>query len=682
MADNIFDDPIIMEQVVRAIERASDTIEDIADQVDVITTATMAAAKKFEVEIDVIEKKVKTVENTSQTGIKRTQSAWEAMYRKLNDELGQQDRKWRSMIGYIETHLSRAGGMLGSIAMGTSGSKGIFSALQSAAGSILSQLPMGGFIGVMLYGAQRAEGFRATSTSIIRTLDQIGGYTKSQAASVQRDVVKMFLSWGSQGEEVLATMQKLAEFNLGGAQFHPVSGQKGAEVRQVLTAVDLASKMQAGTSAGVAGAAFEASGKPIEEITERILELRGAAKDAGVGMVGLMSTLTQGLSSLRLQRQGVGDLANAYFSLRKNLMAHTGMTGDQASLAAMKGLNVAAQGISSMNEGLMGYVAQKIHDRTGRGPSDPFEAMMSLRLGETTGAQGDYMKQVAQELQEIIKGQFGGVGKAGQIGILGKMGGFSDEQSRAILELGGGATLDEVAAAFKDPQKVMADAFKKRSDEANTWEMKMANLLFGISQIGQGLLTIVVAAVRGYGAAAIHLSHGEKKLAEEVWEKMLDAQEAGGTRVVSGLKKVGGVFQGSVEELGKAASFETNLDRYNTLTKKTGRALGQKIAQEVAVEIAGDKHTGIEHAEFIKDAAKRGRARALAIAGATITAKTAEYPAEAAASLASGDTSDFAANVIPGFNTEITKVIEEKKTTIKKRHTPAHHHGDKDEKRH
>ena len=575
MAAGVFDDPVRMEQLVQAIERASRAAEQLAD-------VAVSAAREFDIAVTDIERDVRGAAAGAVQGAREVEHAWIQAYRAMEREQDRFEQRWRAAAGLIKHQLQDAtsgitagtGGV-----MGISGPKGILSGLQGVQGQLLGQLPMGGLIGLMLYGAKRDEGFRATTAGILRTMDSLAGHTKAQAREVGADVQSFFKAWGSNGEEVLATMKSLSEFNIGDEQMEKVGQtmtRAGVSVQRLATGLDMLDNLAPGTSAKLLGSAAESTGQGLAETTNELLQLHEAAHLSGMDFGLLASSMTQSLSSLRLQRQGVADLGSAYLKLHEGFKGQ-GMTNQQAATAAMKGMGAAASGVGGMNEGLMGYVAQRVQQRTGMGSGDPFEAMMSLKFGgKDLGLDNNYLTTVIEELQKTMEESVGG-GKYKQIGALTKLG-FSDEAARAIITMGrGGTSMKDLQEAFEDPQKLMLRAFEKRNSAADQWEATMRKVFYDMGKVGANLLVAVWVGFQALGAALVHISKGRGDEAAGVLNRANNIQTEAATGLIGAFTSLGNDVGGFGKILSGGVNFDTGLEASEERHKKEGEELLRSI---------------------------------------------------------------------------------------------------------
>jgi hypothetical protein len=565
----IFSDTIRMENLVRQIERISESVSSIeqrlvggvsrtGDKIKDITRDVKdleRSSKKIGEDLTSHEREMRRIDDL----VWRTMRRWHdssvigkfgaeirmaltSSYREYDQFRTVLDYTWKERQHEAIRQVSKARGALGSMGgnfgLGLSGTRGVAGVIQGQISDITAHFPMGGLLGMMLYGAQREEGFRAESAKILRTLDRIGGATKAQTREVSAEVRRTFHDWETHAEELAATMEKFTSASIDSAQ--QMSKVGGVTVTKLATAVDLASKLQAGTTAGAIGTAMAATGESVEELTKQFMALRGVSSSTRTDMAALMNLMVQGTSTLRLQRQGVGDLADAYGQLHQGLR-QSGMSKGQASQAALTGLQAATGAIGGMQEGLMGYVAQRLQAKAGPGTKalDPFEALMSLKLGGSElGVNKTMTTSVVKELQTLLKERVGG-SDLRRIGALEKLG-FPLEAARAIVKMDGkGVKIADVQSAFKDPLKLIEEGNKKRHTEVNNWEAINRRIMQDIAKVGFGTLIILTAGFKGLFVGLPLLAKGRVSEATQAFSAAGEWEEKGFKTMAGGLSGLG-----------------------------------------------------------------------------------------------------------------------------------------------
>lgn len=548
-----------MEQMLRAIDSMAANLERLASNIDGVGRTAETTTKKIETALEKPRKGITTFfVNTRKeydVMIKDMVTRVDFFSARQFDAIEKLERRYKRFASEVKRHLTEVNGVVadGGSMMGLTGPRGPVAALSSIKNSMLAQLPMGGLLGLALYGAMREEHFRAGATQIARTFDQVGGYSKKNITDITRDLKAFYKAWGSGGEEIQATIQNFVQFGIAAkdaVQIATLGGNSfGRSIASVSTHFDLLNKANPGTTAQLIGQAFEASGKPIQEVADDVFRLGMAARQAGINYTALTQTMMQATSGLRLQRQGVGDLAQSYFKLREGFAVGGGLPGaNQAAInrAAMSGLQAAASGVASLPEGLMAVVGQRIGAQRGT-QFGGIEALIAMQEGNA-GGQGQHFGDVVRELGKMAEEITGRGSREEQIFALMKVApGLGFEGSRAVVDMKDGkGTMKDVADAIKNPQKILNEAFKKRAEEQNAFENAMRRLMAELADIGSGTLTVLIAGLSNIGTSlrAINplLSADERATATQRSIATATAMEGGFEAIFKGLENSGGII--------------------------------------------------------------------------------------------------------------------------------------------
>jgi len=517
---DIFSDPMRMEALVSAVERMSLGVDKLGD-------VAVGVAKKLNIELKDIERASTGIDNTltkmeerwmnAHTATEKLRAGFINMLSSADTAVERHAAKWRK-FWREQTQAKGALGMVGGDSgLGVSGTKSPLAALKSKHMQLLQQLPMGGMLGVMMYGQIKKEGFRANTASILRTMDSIGGASKRLSGQVRSDVQGLYQDILSDAKGVEATLTALKAANIDSdIAALGVSAEKSSPpIHRLLAAIDRTTNSPVGTTATAFATAAEATGEAYEGLTKKFMGLHRLSETTKTDFGQLIGVMSQGTSTLRVQRQGVGDLADAYLSLKEGLAGGSmqGMESGAIKSAALKGVGAMVQGVGGLNEGLMGYIAQRIHKRTGRGPSDAFEAMTSLKLGGMNapgveGGGGGHLGMMVKELKKFAEESIGG-SKMRQIGGLAKVGGFSLEAARAIIESKGHTKdLKAIMGKMQSPTDLIAESMKKQLKTVNKIEKAMERGMTHLGTVGSELLNVLMTGFKGLGAVLIHNASG------------------------------------------------------------------------------------------------------------------------------------------------------------------------------
>lgn len=489
---------------------------------------------------------------------------WADKYVKRLDEI---ERRWHKIDRAIQKasqhHLSHGTGGLASRAgdmMGMSGSRGLFSSAMGQIQQMSSMLPMGGLLGLALFGAMKETEWSAAAHSAGRNFAQVGSGARAATKEISALARGLGPSFGMDpsalAQELGAVASGLAAVGISGKQSAEKLKDTGDSVLKTSFALDTLFKAGTGTFAQAIGQAFESTGDTIKETTRSVRDLALSLRDTGVNVVQTIGQLMQLTMGMRVQRQGVDDLSKQYFTLSKALAAGP-MAGANASAlgrATMAGLQGVAAGISGASEGIMAVLGERISRRTG-GQQSGIDAMIGWQEGLLgKGGPGSMMGQVVREMGAFAKEITGGGSRNEQIFALMKTNpalGF--EGSRAIVEMNEqiakGVPIEKATA---EAQQALKKAFVDRAAETSEFQKRLVQLTAALATTGGGILTATLQMAQNLPNALMALgvlvnpfsSSGEKTTATRVLTGMAGDYDAAFERIQKGVEDAAGVYVG------------------------------------------------------------------------------------------------------------------------------------------
>lgn len=502
-------DPTRLNRVVSEIERISENIErltvtvtgDAARAFDEVGETAEKSAETFHREVDRAGDHLQRMLDEGVVRVHLFGDEWEKTAERVEE-------KWKQTSQEIQRHMTQARGPLGTAgnAMGLTGGRGVFQTAMTQIRTVAAAMPMGGLLGMMLYGRMQQAEWIAAGQRIARVFSQVGNIGDRAAGRFFAFAKNLEVQLGITEGEIAAVANGFAQFGIGLDQALS-KGEvtaRGFEKGILGTALafDVMTKSSAGTTAQVIGMATEVSGE-FERSSKAVFNFGFALRDTGANFAKTMAGLSQGLSTLRLQRQGVEDLASGYLALSKAMTERFG-GGPQAQAMALQGTMAAARGISGMSEGLMAVIGGRIGERTGVGPRtagiDAIIAFQEGTLGPQIGQQTEMFGQVVKELADFA-GEITNQGSRNErVFALMKAGGFTFEGARAIIDVQEQIDRDIKAGmpaqeAIERGQKELNKAFNQRYNEESEFRKVMRKVMFELAKIGGAVLDILVATL-------------------------------------------------------------------------------------------------------------------------------------------------------------------------------------------
>lgn len=536
-------------QVASAVDGINAHLEKLgerSERVRVETKKSHEAVKDYEKGLTGLNKKLREEVETYNAVFQAQQKTYDATKKYV--ELTAKG----NMFGF-NAGARRDANIAAGTGMGLTGPRGLVGTAKSAMGTIASALPMGGLLGLVFYGQKRESEFASKGAQAARLFDRIGGAGAKTAGMLSGQIRGLSKTLGLElgAQTLLPTLTAFRNFGIAGEAFRDMAGNIAPASKQIhtlATGADLLMKADLGTTGQLIGQSFQFSGQSVQEAADQVLNLAHAASKAGINYQLLAQTMTQSSSALRMQRQEVGDLAKGFFALRRGLGQGTLAGANQRTInaAAMQGIQALAGGIGGMNEGLMGYVGQRIGARTGKNFSG-VQAIIAMQEGRA-GKTGGHFGEVVKELRSIAEGEVGS-NKDAQKYFLQKVSGMSPEAARAAVEM----DLEGLERELGDPQKALLKGFEKEAAAQDKWRLMQEKIMLDVADMGKGVLKILIGIGLSISAIAKWLmawSSGDRSAMSKSIAQLGAAGsmlEAGATDVASGAM---GAFKHVKEGLG------------------------------------------------------------------------------------------------------------------------------------
>lgn len=422
---------------------------------------------------------------------------WDRFFERLNV-------RWQNYNREVQRHMTDARGPFGTAGagLGVSGGSGIYNTTVALKNQLFSELPMGGLLGLMLFGVKKEDEFAAAGWRAARVFAQVGRAGRDETTYLAGLAGKLYEEWGMSYDELQALSGALVEFGQDGEAAMTDVGfgidGLGRNVLGVTFAMDTLTKSATGTFGKAVAQAVQQSDEPIAKVTRDIVALGLEVRGTGVTISQFLGVLGQAGSSLRTQRQDVAGLAEAYLRVRAGLERSLGVGGATAASLALAGLTATAQGVAGLPEGLQGFLGQRM------GLGSGIEAIVGMREG-FAGGDRNFIMQAARQLGTLASEITGNGTRAERIYALEKVApGLGFEGSRAIVDMAhdidAGLDMDEL---MEKHGKELANVTRDRAAEQSAWEQAMRRLTMQLVDIGMGSLVALIAGFKALSPDAL-----------------------------------------------------------------------------------------------------------------------------------------------------------------------------------
>lgn len=473
--------------------------------------------------------------------------------------------------------------------------------------SILSELPFGGLIGLMVLGGKREEEVRAMGATVGRVFQQAGQAGRREMGLIGRDVRRLGIMLGK-GPTGLAgeAASAAAAFAQAGIDIEtvvrgkfsePIKGSRGS-ILEASMAIDALFKQASGTAARQMGELIRDFNQSAQESTRIIASVGLVARDSGTSVAAFTGSVMRSAQALRTQRVDIEEVAEAQLRFQKLLEREMpDVTRQFAAGYAERAIGQVTQGLAGMSVGLSAVIGERISRRvpgmTGGQQVTGLEAYYALREGfRGRGQRGEQEGMFVESVRELLSlAQENGRTVEEQRFFLERMG-FGFEGAKAIVKVGQDtAKGTDLQDAIKNNQKDLNRAFISKAEETSAFQRSLLKIQNGIAKVGAGLLAVTIAGIQSLiniGTYIGGMLFGNKALKAASWEALGESAEMSsrGIKVIMGglEEALGGLKLGTMTTLGLGGGamvpFGERLTRHRTRQSEIARG-------EVYGEIGG-----------------------------------------------------------------------------------------------
>jgi len=598
---------------IDGIEKLKASIEGVKGSLSELVDVVAGGKDQFEETSDSMSERMKGLDEAA-TNIARKR---ETESKSFLTQLGSIGSEYKKMVADMQ----KEGGIGGALAAGMpSQLGGVQDGISKLKGSILSELPFGGLVGLMVLGGQREEEVRAMGAQIGRVFQQAGQVGKKEMAEIGASTRELGVMLGKGptglGGEIASSAAAFAQAGvdikdvLENKFSVPIRGSRGS-ILETSTALDSLFKQAAGTAAREMSDLIRNFNMEATESAKVVAAIGLSARDSGTSVASFTTSILQSSQALRTQRIDVTELAGAQLKFQKLMEDQMpGINQQFAAGFAERAMGQVTQGLSGMSVGLSAVLGERITARRpelgGGQAATGLEAYYAMREGFSGQGQNDQGSGMfAESIKELAKmASEGGRNAQEQRFFLEKMG-FGFEGAKAIQSLG--SDMREAEAQGLDSSKVIEKhqgelnrAFVDRAKETSDFQRALLRIQDGIAKIGAGLLGAVVSGFQSMYYGIIALTHKisdplgrdtETQARFSAAMEMMGKASAASTRSVDligkGLKEAGmGVELGIQPIMARGAGGESEVyQRHLRAAGLETEIAGKKMSRDEALSL-------------------------------------------------------------------------------------------------
>jgi hypothetical protein len=290
-----------VDKLIQSVESVPDRLEKsfgffAAQTATSIDESNKKLVKSFKKSFKAIGKESK---KSAEEGAKEYWKAYDDIFTKIKG-------KWKKDVDDMNKRAPQIMGGVRSLDKSFGGQAGLMSGVQKLKSNILSELPMGGLVGLALYGRFKQEEYAAAGRTVGIQFQRIGsiadkniGRFSGLARTLTENMIGTKAEIGAVGNALIDAGVSYDE-----AIQAPITSAKGFTNTLLGTslAADKFFQVGAGTNAKLTGTVMESTGKSAREAQEQIIQLGYAARGTGQDFMRFTSSALQVSSNLRMMR--------------------------------------------------------------------------------------------------------------------------------------------------------------------------------------------------------------------------------------------------------------------------------------------------------------------------------------------------------------------------------------------
>lgn len=438
---------------------------------------------------------------------------------------------------------------------------GIVDGIEAVRDSVMSGLPAGGFLGLLMFGVSSEEKLRVDAAKIssvmLSTSRDAMGAVDSVKARLQ--ALKGVIS----AEEIGASVGALAQSGfrrneIMGQTPGVAKGQFGGTIAEMALASDKLFTLAQGTSAKIIGETSADTGDMLDKVTVRYVALGKAVQNSGANVGVFQGMLAQAASALRLQRQDTDGLAQAYLGLADSIRKSNPTASAQyVAKSAQSAFNEITGALPSLDRGYKNYLMNQM----GIGSSEnPIKNIYEY----DTGMQGKDPKMILKTLDAMVKDSKK-TGEAPENMYNYLMNGAPHMQSgaaRALIEYDSktqaGISEDKALAEMAESAK---QALNVAGDQKNQFEVLAEKIQTFIGALGEvfvasigGVIRVIVALGTSINYALSHFAATASGIDKNAGKLFAMTAEDSATRTLSAINRAATALKGVSDATGGAMS--------------------------------------------------------------------------------------------------------------------------------
>lgn len=504
-------DPETIKLLTQEIQRLQQTMERMTDDTrDGFRRAAQSAqrdirdvASAVERETDAAGQQMHDLSRTwaeAFTGVFRTVFAegMDAAFSEAEERIGDMRRSYRALKQEFGTMAVR----------GQDSAGGFIEGLRSLNRTVFSGLPFGGVLGVMLFGEMRKEEAASTAQQVMQVLENAGGLSRAQIASVEDEIRRLQISIPGIEAAFRAANASAAQLGFTASDLerdvgHAIDGVQD-NVRNLSIAMDRFFEVADGTSMQLGATIAINTNTPLREALELTRNIGLAAQDSGISFTVMSAAIAQATSSMRLQTNELKEAQGITEAIRRAQggFQGEGMQQQRAGALAASGIQGVAGALANLSVGLKAVMGQNMTGGATRGLDAVYDFERGFRGARTGGASGEgfFVNTMTEMLQ--MSGRIAGGDEAKQYHVLKELFGLNAEQAQTLMALQrNGQDQKSIADEANNHLDRLNKVFMSEGEKQSEFLRMQKELIDIVAVLGTNLLDAMLTGFESLTAA-------------------------------------------------------------------------------------------------------------------------------------------------------------------------------------
>lgn len=388
---------------------------------------------------------------------------------------------------------------------GRDGAGGMFEGLRTLNSTILSGLPFGGILGVMMFGRLQESEYAAKAQQAGQVMQNSGRVGRGVIRQLNSDLRTLEQSIPGIGANFQAAGAALASMGFTATDAGQAISQNLASAKDTVmnltVAMDRFFEIGQGEAMKLSATIATNTNGSLKQSAELVRDIGLSVQNTGMSFSQMLGSVMQVTSALRLQTnelQEAKDVAEVIRDAQAGFQVE-GFSAQGAAQAAVAGLQGVAGALQGLDTGMKAYLGSQM---TGEGPS-----LSTFRRFEE-GFRGENRSFFKDSIEALLttSREMGGGDEDRQYLALRTAFNLSAEQAQTLMAIQQDAGEQKsISKAAEEHMDALNSAFKDEGLKQSTFKTLTNQLIQVVARVGSALLDVLVSGLEMLTASLTYL---------------------------------------------------------------------------------------------------------------------------------------------------------------------------------